>query len=207
MAGCCEMDAKQDRQRRLLWLVLILNGGMFVVELVAGLLAQSTGLLADSLDMLADAAVYAISLYAVGRAASVKITAARLNGLFQLTLGIGVLIEIVRRIWTGSSPNESIMLSVALAALAVNVFCFVMLYSQRQGDINIRAAWICSRNDMLANIGVIVAAGLVNQFDQAWPDWAIGGIIAIVVIHSAVGILREAKHGEAHGCSDKACHT
>ncbi|WP_020408458.1 cation diffusion facilitator family transporter [Hahella ganghwensis] len=205
MAGCCEMDAKQDRQRRLLWMVLILNGGMFVVELIAGLIAQSTGLLADSLDMLADAAVYAISLYAVGRAASVKITAAQVNGIFQLTLGIGVLIEIGRRIWLGSTPDEGVMMSVALAALLVNITCFVVLYSQRQGDINIRAAWICSRNDMLANVGVIAAAALVSWSGEAWPDWVIGGVIALLVIHSSIGILREARQGKMHSCADTAC--
>jgi len=190
MADCCATEAKNQRERRLLWVVLVLNGAMFFVEFTAGWLAQSSGLLADSLDMLADAAVYGVSLFAVGRALSYRARAALLNGSLQMLLGILVLGDLVRRVWQGSAPDAITMSGIGLLALVVNVSCFLLLFRFRDGDINLRASWICSRNDMIANIGVIVAAGLVTWFAAPWPDWVVGGLIALLIIHSAFGIIR-----------------
>jgi Co/Zn/Cd efflux system component len=166
---------------------------MFVVEFIAGWLANSSGLLADSLDMLADAAVYSLSLYAVGKRLLYKGRAALANGYLQLSLGILVLVDVARRIWLGSEPQSELMISIGFIALIVNMICFALLYQFRQGDVNLKASWICSRNDMLANIGIITSAVLVGKLDTAWPDWLIGSIIAGVVIHSSIAIISEAR--------------
>jgi len=193
MSGCCSVVASNRKERKLLWFVLTLNAIMFVVEFAAGWLADSSGLLADSLDMLADTAVYALSLYAVGRSLIHKARSALLNGGLQLTLGILILVDIGRRIYFGSEPETSIMSWIALAALVVNMICFAVLYQFRNGDINLQASWICSRNDMLANVGVLLAAQLVAKFSTPWPDWSIGGLIAMIVIQSALKIVKNAR--------------
>lgn len=193
MAGCCAPNAEDLQQRKLLWVVLTLNALMFVVEFVAGWLAHSSGLMADSLDMLADAMVYGASLYAVGRAISTKANVAMLSGSLQLFLGGLVLLDVIKNIWLGVTPDTQTMYAVALMALVVNVLCFALLYQHRHGDINLRASWVCSRNDMLANLGVLLSAALVSWLGAAWPDWVIGSVIALIIIFSAWRIIRDAR--------------
>ncbi len=199
MSSCCgsSCSTTQDHidksQRKLLWTVLVLNGIMFFVEFIAGWLAESSGLIADSLDMLADTLVYAVSLYAVGKAIKYKANAAIFNGTLQTLLALLVLADVVQRLVFGSAPNANMMLWVAGLALVVNVACFALLYSSRNGDINIRASWICSRNDMLMNTGVIISALLVAQLNMAWPDLVIATVIALVVLRSAIRIIRDAR--------------
>ncbi|WP_289116624.1 cation diffusion facilitator family transporter [uncultured Idiomarina sp.] len=193
-SSCATTQAHIDKsQRKLLWTVLVLNGVMFFVEFIAGWLAQSSGLIADSLDMLADTLVYAVSLYAVGKAIKYKANAAIFNGTLQTLLALLVLADVVQRLVFGSAPNANMMLWVAGLALVVNVACFALLYSSRNGDINIRASWICSRNDMLMNTGVIISALLVAQLNMAWPDLVIATVIALVVLRSAIRIIRDAR--------------
>jgi len=206
MSGCCAAEAKNANERKLLWVVLILNFSMFIIEFIAGWLANSSGLLADSLDMLADAVVYSLSLYAVGESLLYKGRAALANGYLQLSLGLLVLLDVVRRIWLGSEPQSDLMFSVGFMALIVNMICFAVLYQFRQGDVNLKASWICSRNDMLANIGILISAFLVGRLNTAWPDWVIGSVIAIIVIHSSIAIIREAKVSITENKSvDKSC--
>ncbi|MGM0525594.1 MAG: cation diffusion facilitator family transporter [Pseudomonadota bacterium] len=196
MSSCCgtsSQDKIDTNQRRLLWTVLVLNGVMFFVEFIAGWLAESSGLIADSLDMLADALVYGVSLYAVGKAIKYKANAAIFNGTLQSVLALLVLTDVTQRLIFGSSPQVNTMLVIAGLALAVNIACFLLLYSQRNGDINIRASWICSRNDMLMNTGVIISALLVAQLEMAWPDLLIATLIALIVLQSALRIIRDAK--------------
>ena len=192
MSGCCSAEAKNAKERKLLWIVLILNASMFFVEFIAGWIANSTSLMADSLDMLADAVVYTLSLYAVGKAITEKARAALVNGYLQLSLGVFVLGHIGWKIYTQATPDDFIMTWVAALALIVNLSCFIILFQFRRGDVNLRASWICSRNDMLANCGVIVAALLVPVFNSAWPDWLIAAAIALVVLQSASKIIKEA---------------
>ncbi|MBD2860327.1 cation transporter [Spongiibacter sp. KMU-158] len=199
MSDCCAAEARNSRERTLLWTVLALNAVMFVVEFTAGWLARSSGLMADSLDMLADVLVYSVSLYAVGRGIAQKAKAALLNGSLQMLLGLGVLLHIGWRIREGSAPQTDIMGWIAALALAVNISCFALLYRFRSGDINMRASWLCSRNDMLANVGVLVAAWMVNLLSSAWPDYVIAALIAGVVIHSAYGILVQARRNLKEG--------
>tara|TARA_R110002096_G_scaffold428258_2_gene639717 strand:- start:19022 stop:19549 length:528 start_codon:yes stop_codon:yes gene_type:complete len=167
---------------------------MFAAEFGLGILADSTGLIADSLDMLADATVYGLSLYAVGRAASVKTNAARLSGYFQIALAIGVFLDIVRRFIFGSEPVSTLMFGVGLVALAANVACLLLLAKHRKGEVHIRASWIFSKNDVIANLGVMGAGVLVHLTGQKWPDLAIGLLIVIVVFRGGLEITKDAKN-------------
>ena len=180
-------DAQEAQVLRLL---LAINAVMFVVELAAGWLAQSTGLVADALDMFADAAVYGLALYAVGRAAQHKRRAARLSGWLQLLLAAGALAEVLRRLWLGSEPEPPLMMGIALLALLANVGCLALLARHREGGVHMRASWIFSTNDVLANLGVILAGALVAWSGSNVPDLVIGTAIALLVANGARRILR-----------------
>jgi len=180
-------------ERRILIVVLIINAAMFAIEFSAGLAAGSMALLADSLDMLADALIYALGLFALGRAMHWRARAALSSGLFQLALGTGIAIEAVVKLFVDGLPDTATMGLFGLLALGANTICFILLTRFRDGDINLRATWICSRNDMIGNIGVLIAAGLVQWLGSGWPDIIIGLIIAAVVIHSAWRVAIEAK--------------
>jgi cation diffusion facilitator family transporter len=193
---CCGSELARGAtgaERRTLVIVLLLNAIMFLAEFSAGLLSGSTALLADSLDMLADAMVYALGLFALGRAAHWRTRAALTSGLLQLVLGLGVGVEAGVKLFVDGLPDTATMGIFGVIALLVNSVCFLLLSRYRDGDINLRATWICSRNDMLGNIGVLIAAGLVNWLGALWPDIVIGLLIAAVVVHSAVRVIREAR--------------
>jgi len=176
-------------ETRTLRAVLGINATMFVLELGLGLVAQSTGLVADSLDMFADAAVYGLALYAVGRAAAMKVSAARFAGWLQILLALGALFEVGRRLLFGSEPVSNLMMSVGLVALAANVTCLLLVSRQRDRGAHMRASYIFSANDVLANLGVIVAGALVAWTGSAYPDLVIGTIIAAIVLNGARRIL------------------
>lgn len=178
------------REARVLWWLLGINAAMFLVEMVIGWLAQSTGLLADSLDMFADASVYGLALYAVGRDAAHKSRAARLSGWLQLTLALGALLEVLRRVLVGSQPEPPLMMTTALAALVANVACVVLLARHRDAGVHMKASWIFSTNDVLANLGVIVAGALVGWSGSNAPDLVIGTLIGLLVLNGARRILR-----------------
>jgi len=198
MTGCsdsCSADLGKasPAERYTLIVVLVLNAGMFLAEFSAGLVAGSTALLADSLDMLADALIYALGLFALGRAAHWRSRAALASGLFQLALGTGVAGQAVAKVFLDGLPDAATMGFFGVLALLVNTACFLLLARFRHGDINLRATWICSRNDMIGNVGVLVAAGLVILLDSMWPDIVIGLLIALLVIRSALRIIAEAR--------------
>lgn len=182
--------ADDAAEARVLWILLALNAVMFVVELGAGIWARSAGLVADAMDMFADAAVYGVALYAVGRAARYKLGAARLAGGLQLVLALGALAEVVRRIVGDATPEPIGMMGIALLALAANVACLVLIARHREGGVHMKASYIFSANDVVANLGVIVAGVLVVWTGSAWPDWIIGLVIGAVVLTGAVRILR-----------------
>lgn len=177
--------------------LLAINSVMFIVESTVGWLAESAGLIADSLDMFADAAVYGVSLYVVGKAATMQARAARLSGYLQLFLAIGALFEVVRRFLWGSDPEPPFMIGVALLALIANVACLALIAKHREGAVHMRASWIFSTNDVIANIGVIVAGLLVLWTQSALPDLVIGTVIASVVLTGALRILRLARIRQA----------
>jgi Co/Zn/Cd efflux system component len=178
-----------DSQRRALWLVLAINAAMFVIEVVAGLAAQSTGLVADSVDMLADASIYAIALLAAGDVTRQR-RSARASGWLQLALAGMVLVEVLRRAAGGSEPADAVMILVGALALVANLSCVAILARHRGGGAHMRASWIFTTNDALANIGVIVAGALVAITGSAIPDLVIGAGIAVLVASGAWRILR-----------------
>ncbi len=192
-SGCgCKIDIKDKQQSRVLIWLLVINGVMFFAEISAGIVADSTALIADSLDMLADATVYAIGLYAVGRSLLVKAKAAYVSGVFQVLLGLGVLFDIVRRFIVGSEPESLLMMVVGGVALIANSICLMLIYKHRQGEVHMRASWIFSKNDVIANLGVIGAGLLISMTGASWPDLIIGVLIAIIVIRGGLHIINDA---------------
>ena len=193
MSGCgCEVEIKDQSQRQVLYLLLGINATMFVIEMGIGLLADSTALIADSLDMLADAVVYGVALYAIGKSLLHKANAARISGFFQMALGVLIIIDIVRRSIYGSEPVSGLMMAMGAVALVANVICLVIIRKQRNEEVHMRASWIFSANDVIANLGVIFAGVLVFWLDSRWPDLVIGVIVSCVVLRGAKMILEEA---------------
>lgn len=194
MSECgCGTEQTDRLERKTLVALLSINATMFVTEIVLGWLAQSTGLIADSLDMLADAAVYGISLYAVGKGVLYQARSARVSGLLQVLLGVGVLVEVVRRLVFGSEPESTLIMMVGVLALLANITCLVLVSKHREGGVHMRASWIFSTNDVIANIGVIVSGILVAIIGSRFPDLIVGTIISIMVIRGGIKILKDAK--------------
>jgi cation diffusion facilitator family transporter len=193
MACDCDIEVRDASQKKILLTLLLINGVMFISEIVVGIMADSTGVIADSLDMLADAMVYAIGLAAVGKAFSRKNDAARVSGYFQVGIAVLVMVDIVRRFVGGSEPVSSLMLIISCVALAANLLCLYLISKERNGEVHMRASWIFSKNDVLANLGVIIAGALIYFTGSRWPDLIIGSIITIVVLRGGIQILKEAK--------------
>lgn len=178
--------------RRMLIIVLAINLAMFVAEFCAGLLARSTSLMADSVDMLGDALVYVLSLYALNRGLRWRAGAAVAKGATIAFFGVGVAIEVVLKLLHGVTPVARTMLMFGSLALAANLVCLALLYRYRKRDVNMSSTFECSRNDVIANVGVLLAAGGVRFFEAGWPDILIGAIIAALFLRSAVSVLRQA---------------
>jgi hypothetical protein len=176
-------------RRSLRWLLAI-NGAMFGVEVLAGWWAESSGLLADGLDMFADAAVYGTALYAAGRGVAAQGRAARLAGWLQVVLALGLFAQVAGHILHGAAPLAGAMMGVSLLALAANVACLLLVARHRDGGAHMKASYIFSANDVLANLGVIVAGAVVAWTGAQWPDWLIGSLIGAMVLAGAVRILR-----------------
>jgi cation diffusion facilitator family transporter len=196
MDACCEakeeeLRALRVKQKGVLTLVLIINALLFVVEATAGLLANSTALLADSLDMLGDALVYGFSLYVLWRSTEWKAKAALFKGGIMALFGVGVLMEAVHKTLAGAVPDAGVMGAVGLLVLLGNGLCFLLLYRHRSDDLNMRSTWLCSRNDIIANLSVLVAALGVKFMDSGWPDIVVGAAIAALFLKSAFTVLRE----------------
>ena len=191
--GCEAPEVKTAEERRILRLALGLNAAMAVIGGLAGWIGQSTGLLADALDMLADAAAYSIALLAIGRTALFKIRAATLSGTILLVLGIGILFEVGRRVLYGADPVSEWMIGSALLSLVVNLTVLRLLAPMKSGDVHLRATWLFTRADVVANLGVILAGLLVLWLSVPYPDFVIGTLIGLYVIKEAIEILRDAR--------------
>ncbi len=189
----CDLEFQSADQARVLWTLLAINAGMFVAEFGAGLLAESTALLADSLDMLADAAVYAVSLYAVARTPKSRASAALLSGYLQVVLGAFVLAEVFRRLLVGSQPEPLYMVAVSVVALAANTLCLRLIAAHRGGGVHMRASYIFSQNDVIANCAVILSGLLVALSDLHVWDLLAGGAIGGIVCWGGVRIIRDAR--------------
>ena len=196
MADCCndkacEIDVLKDRQSSTLKIVLIINAVMFVIELTAGLLGNSISLVADSLDMLGDALVYGFSLYVVALGAAMKARAALLKGVIMACFGLFVLGQAIYRIVYPELPVFEAIGIVGLMALIANGICFYLLWRHRADDINMSSVWLCSRNDIIANISVLFAAAGVWLTHSGWPDIVIGLALSVLFLRSSIHVLSE----------------
>jgi cation diffusion facilitator family transporter len=194
LMGCCEdkgceLTALRDSRGHVLKIVLVINALMFLVEGTAGIAANSISLLADSLDMLGDALVYGFSLFVLARSARWQAGAALAKGTFMALFGLGVMVEALLKIVNPAMPGTQIMGIIGTAALVANLTCFFLLYKHRNDNLNMSSAWLCSRNDLIANVGVLVAAASGYALDTRWPDILVGGAIALLFMSSAVGVL------------------
>lgn len=174
----------------MLWIVLAINALMFAVEGTAGLLAHSTALLADALDMLGDALVYGFSLFVLDRSARWQAGASLAKGAFMLAFGVGVLAEAIHKALVPVMPNAETMGAIGMLALLANLVCFTLLYRHRADNLNMSSTWLCSRNDLIANVGVLMAAAASFLLVSRWPDILVGSLIAVLFLHSAIDVLR-----------------
>jgi len=195
--GCEPPPLDTAEQRRVLTIALGLNAFMFVVEVGAGIIINSAALIADGLDMLSDATVYAIALVAIGRSVRFKANAAMWSGAMLLLLGIGLFIEVIRRVLDGGSPDGGWMMAISTVALAVNVMVLRLLSQQRNGEVHLRAAWIFTRADVVANAAVIASGMAVLLTDIRYFDLVVGGAIAAYVVREAFEILKEAREAQS----------
>ncbi len=198
MDACCTdktsaVERLGERQAATLRLVLVANAAMFVVELVSGLLAGSVALLADSLDMLGDALVYGFSLYVVARGPVWKARAAVAKAVVMGLFGAFVFGQLIYKLAYPQVPTFETMGVVGVLALAANGACFALLWRHRREDINMRSVWLCSRNDLIANLSVLLAALAVWATVSPWPDIAVGALICAMFLRSAVVVAREAR--------------
>lgn len=191
--GCEAPEVRTGEERRALRIALALNAAMAVIGGLAGWIGQSTGLLADALDMLADAAAYSIALLAIGRTALFKIRAATLSGTILLVLGVGILFEVGRRLLYGADPVSEWMIGTALLSLVVNLTVLRLLAPMKSGEVHLRATWLFTRADVVANLGVILAGLMVLWLQVPYPDFVIGTLIGLYVIKEAIEILRDAR--------------
>jgi cation diffusion facilitator family transporter len=196
MDACCEnkaeeLSALRGKHKHVLTIVLVINAVLFVVEAAAGLLANSTALLADSLDMFGDSLVYGFSLYVLWRSAAWKAKAALLKGAIMAVFGIGVLFKAAHKMVAGIVPVAETMGVIGILVLLGNGVCFLLLFRHRVDDLNMRSTWLCSRNDIIANLSVLAAAIGVKFLDSSWPDIVVGGAIAALFIKSAFTVLRD----------------
>lgn len=197
MSNCCHdkgsgLEALRNRQSTILKIVLVINAAMFIVELTAGLLANSVSLIADSLDMLGDALVYGFSLYVVAQDARIKAISALFKSGIMALFGLFVLGQAIYRIIVPQVPAYETIGIIGLLVLAANSLCLFLLWRHRDDDINMNSVWLCSRNDIAANVSALFAAVGVWLTASAWPDILIGLALAAIFLYSALFVLRNA---------------
>jgi Co/Zn/Cd efflux system component len=207
MAGCCDHDVRFEgvsaAYKRRLWLVIAINAAMFVVEISAGQAAQSQALKADALDFLGDALTYGLSLAVIGMSVRVRATAALFKGLSLMAMGLWVLGTTLYRVLYIGVPEAEIMGLIGFLALAANVASVLLLVAYKDGDANVRSVWLCSRNDAIGNVAVMLAALGVWGAASGWPDLIVAGIMAGLFVNSSVQIIRQALQ-ERRGAAGEA---
>src|SRR3989344_9405150 len=195
MSDCCELDhkeldlAKKKNLKQIFIVVLAINFVMFVVEFIGGIIASSNALLGDSLDMLGDAFVYGISLLVINKASHIRAKSSLIKGFIMLLLGFFVVYKSMLKIIIPTLPQAETITLLGAVALVANLVSFLLLIRYRKEDINVRSAWICSRNDVAANVAVIGAGVLVAYFNSAWPDILVGLGISFFIIQSSVQVI------------------
>ena len=198
-------DIAPSVEAKTLKYLLGINFTMFVIEIMLGFYAESTGLLSDGLDMLADSFVYGLSLYAVGKSISMKHKAAYFSGVMQISLGLLCLVEVGRKFYFGSEPLSNYMIVVSMIALIANLWCLVLIHKHKDGEVHMKASWIFSANDVIVNTGVIVSGALVYFLNSNIPDLIIGGIVSIIVIRGGISIIRLSKIKKVEPVKETCC--
>lgn len=198
MTDCCSPPegacgyGPDPRFRRVLWVVLAINAGMFMVELASGLAAQSVSLQADALDFLGDAANYALTLMVLGLSMRWRSGAAFIKGATMGLFGVWVIAQALWNLYSGALPGALVMGTVGGLALTANLASAALLFAFRQGDSNMRSVWLCSRNDVLGNLTILLAAAGVYGSGSAWPDLLVAAILAGLAISASIVVLRQA---------------
>lgn len=204
-ASCCNHEPPKQinqRYRRILWLALLVNFIMFGVEVVAGVQSGSVSLLADSLDFLGDAANYGISLWVLSMSLVIRAKASLVKALTMGLFGVFVLGSAIWNAIEGSVPNATTMSIIGVIALCANLGVALLLYAYRNGDSNMRSVWLCTRNDAIGNIAVIIAAMGVLATGSAWPDLIVAGIMAVLALSASWQVIHHARSELAPGARD-----
>lgn len=193
---CCTKETYLSKEtvkelKRVLYLVFFINAGMFLTEVVSGIIANSSALLADSLDMFGDTFVYGLSLFVLTKHHKIQAKVSMIKGMIMLLFGLYIFWEAFHKLTHQIIPTAQTISFIGLLALIANTTCFFLLKKHQNKNLNLKSAWICSRNDMYGNMGVIGAGLLVGYFNSVWPDVIIGLGIALLVLHSSVKIIRE----------------
>lgn len=186
------LDARQAADRRILWLVLLINLGQALAGAGVGVWASSTALIGAALDNLADASVYGVSLYAVGRAATIKVRAARLSGWLLIGLAVVLFVEVLRRFFGGEEPIGPAMMAVAAVNAALNLVCLRLLRRHRGEDVNFKASAIFTSNDSIVNLAIVLSGALVLWLDSNLPDLVLGLVVSAIAANGGREILSEA---------------
>ena len=197
-ANCCHNKEKDlqkliKSQARVLWIVLFINFGMFFVEFISGILSQSVSLTGDSLDMLGDGLAYASSLWALKLTQKDKARSAQFKASIMMVLGVFVFGRAIYKVFFQSIPHFQTIGAIGLLAMIMNLICLFLLTRHKNDDINFTSVWICSRNDIIANTSLLIAAFLVFYFQHPWPDLIVGFGITVLFLRSSLGIFSEAK--------------
>lgn len=214
MAGCCNakhsFEGLSKKYKRILYWIIAINALMFMVEMSAGIGAQSQALQADALDFLADTFTYALSLWVIGKAIAIRTNAAIFKGVSLLLMALWVFGSTLYRLFVLNSPEAFTMGSVAIAACVANLICVVLLREYKDGDANVRSVWLCSRNDAIGNVVVVIAAFGVWGTDTPWPDLLVAVFLALLFLSSAWQILKqsiaEKRSGELERIPDTHTH-
>ena len=194
-ASCCSVPppSVDPRYRRVLWIALVVNAAMFLIEMLAGWTSGSVSLLADAIDFFGDAANYGLSLAVLAMSLRIRARAAMVKAACMGLFGVFVLGRAAWAFGFGAQPEATTMGVVAVLALVANVGVALMLYRYRRGDANMRSVWICSRNDAIGNVAIGVAALGVFGTGSAWPDLAVAAAMAALALTGAVAVLRQAR--------------
>lgn len=196
--ACCNCEstgealARSAAQRRILWIVLAINVVIFLGEFGAGFWADSTALQGDSLDSLGDALVYGLSLVVIGRSLRARAGAALVKGGIQLAFAAAVLVEVVHKLIVGAAPLPAVMAIAAGVALMANATCLLLLTRFRSDDVNMRSVWLCSRNDVIGNLGVLLTTALIAWTGWAWLDLVFGALLALLFVRTGAEVLTSA---------------
>ncbi|WP_099237872.1 cation transporter [Synechococcus sp. BDU 130192] len=190
-AKACALSKLKQQQAKVLWVVLFINAAMFLVEFGAGIRAGSLSLTGDSLDMLGDALVYASSLYVINKSVQAQAGAAFLKGVIMFLFAVAVFARASYQLFAGVSPEASIMGMIGIVALFANLLCLLLLTRHRNDNLNMSSVWLCSRNDIIANTSVLIAAGFVFLTNSKLPDLLVGFLLTFVFAKSASKILSQ----------------